>query len=129
MKRIVSAGLFVCLILASCDITLGDPGSTNHYTSANLTYTISGAGSLATANIKYVDSSGNTVSVANASLPASYNIPAYTYTKPYVWAQNVSSDFSSALTVSISKDGISKTSKSATGLYCIAEADIYIEYY
>jgi hypothetical protein len=86
----------------------------------HISYSISGAGTLTTANIIIFDDAGIEHDYSNVSLPATYDFPVYTAKKYYVWAQNNSSNFSDLLSLKITDDDGSWT-LTKKGLYCVLE--------
>lgn len=129
LKRFVIV-LGFAVFLAACTGTV----SNSHYSAADLTYTVTGSGGLTTADIEYLDGSGSKVILSSVSLPATYNFPSYSYSAPWVWAQNITpSDFSDTLTVTITTNApngfVPSSSGSASGLNCIAQTSYKINFY
>ena len=124
MKKIIIAPVLLILVLfafTGCDPTIGSV-----YKSANVTYTVTGSGSLSTAAIMYLDGTGTKISVVPASLPWTITFPAYSYSRLWVWAQNLSIDYTDTLTASFVVDdpyALTKCStESSYGYNCVVQA-------
>jgi hypothetical protein len=98
-----------------------------HHPFADLTYSITGSGTLTVADIILFDDSGVRQVYANVALPATYHFSNYIYENPWVWAQNASANFSDPLTVTIYNDSKPPVSNSSSGLYCIVEASSIVD--
>ena len=130
MKKIIIAPVFLILILFA--FTKCDPIIGSVYKSANVTYTVTGSGSLSIAAIMYLDGSGTKISVVPASLPWTITFSAYTYPDPWIWAQNISTDYTHTLTASIATNdpytSATGSTASSYGYNCIAQTGYSISF-
>jgi hypothetical protein len=131
--------LFVAIVSVFLSISCKGTESTEHYKSANLTYSVSASSSTITnADIMYIDGSGKEITVANAALPWTVSLADFTYSKAWIWAQNnyvvAPSDISSTLTVAINTDdswaaASNATATSSQGKNTIAQASFVFNFW
>jgi len=124
MKKIIIVPVFLILVLfafTKCDPTIGSVNK-----SANVTYTVTGSGSLSTAAIMYLDGTGTKISVVPASLPWTITFSTYSYSRLWVWEQNLSIDYTDTLTASFVVDGpyalTNCSTESSYGYNCVVQA-------